>query len=157
TPLRIVSTSSGDLSGNAARRFSRPTLCSGNHGPTTRIRPPTRFDMNRRLTSRSNASVPTISQPRTRSKPRLSGISAFDLARRAIASLERHDDLAEDLSALEPPEALLEVCERHFGIDHRRETGRHLGEALMHVADGTAERAEDAVLLEIELEQVDLR
>src|SRR3954463_8620048 len=120
TPPRMFSISWGDLSGKAARRFSRPTLCSGNHGPTIRIRPPAKFAMSLRLMRRRTANVPTISQPRTRSKPRLSGSSAFDLFRRAIAWLERHDDLAENLSAFEPLQPFLEFRESDLGIDHGR-------------------------------------
>src|SRR3954453_15584053 len=156
TPPRMFSISSGDFSGNAARKFSRPTLCSGNHGPTSRIRPPAKFAMRLRLMRRRTANVPTISQPRTRSKPRLSGSSAFGLLRRAIGRLERHDDLAENLSAFEPLQPFLEFRERHLDIDHGRQPRRHLRQALVHVADGAAERAEDPILLEIQLEQVDL-
>src|SRR5437868_1049782 len=71
--------------------------------------------------------------------------------------LERHDDLAEHLAVFEPCKAALELGKRHFRVDHRRQARRHLGEALAHVADRGAERAEDAILLQIELEQVDLR
>src|SRR3954464_16059199 len=71
--------------------------------------------------------------------------------------LERHDDLAEHLAPFEARKAALEFGKRHFGVDHRRQARRHLGEALAHVADRGAERAEDAILLQIELEQVDLR
>src|SRR5205085_11801383 len=67
------------------------------------------------------------------------------------------DDLAEHLAAFEARQAALKVGKRYFGIDYRRKPGRHLGEALMHIADRGAERAEDAVLLQIKLEQVDLR
>src|SRR3954469_10550471 len=120
TPPRMFSISAGDLPGKAARRFSRPTLCSGNPGPTIRIRPPAKFAMRLRLMRRRTASVPTTSQPRTRSKPRLSGSSVFDLLRRAIAWLERHDDLAETLSAFEPLQPFLELRERYLGIDDGR-------------------------------------
>src|ERR1700722_12513303 len=68
--------------------------------------------------------------------------------------LEIDDDLAEDLPALQPREPALEVGEGDFGVDHRREPGSHLGQALADVADRGAERAEDAILLQIELEQV---
>src|SRR6266478_6560728 len=71
--------------------------------------------------------------------------------------LERHDDLAEHLAAFEARKAAPEIGKRHFGIDHRRQAYRHLGETLAHIADRRAERAEDAVLLQIKLKQVDLR
>src|SRR4029077_14856209 len=159
TPPRIFSISSGDFSGKAARKFSRPTLCSGNHGPTNRISAPSALAMRWRLIRRSTASAPTTRKPTTRSNVRLTGSKSLsDWPLRAIFGLlERHDDLAEHLAAFEAREAALEVGKRHFGVDHRRQPSRHLGEALMHVALGAAERAEDTVLLQIKLKQVDLR
>src|SRR5437762_8239582 len=115
--------------------------------------------MRRRLIRRSTASAPTTRKPTTRSNARLTGSrNLSDRPLRAIFGLlERHDDLAEHLAAFEACKAALEVGKRHFGVDHRRQARRHLGEAFMHVADGAAERAEDTVLLQIKLKQVDLR
>src|SRR4051812_18407730 len=66
---------------------------------------------------------------------------------------ERDDDLAEHLAALKACEAALELAERNLGIDHRQHAGRHLGQALANVAHGSAERADDAILLLKELHQ----
>src|SRR5437764_3151278 len=157
TPKRIFSISSGDFSGNAATRFARPILCSASHGPTNRISAPSTFAMRWRLIRRSTASVPAMIQPSTRSNTRLTGSrNASDFPLRAIR-LERHDDLAEHFSAFETRKTALEVGERHFGGDYRRQARRHLGEAFVHVVDGAAERAEDTKLLQIKLEQIDLR
>src|SRR5689334_12021265 len=72
-------------------------------------------------------------------------------------ALEMDHDLAEDLAARKAREALLEICERDFRVDHGLHAGRHLGEAVGDVADGRAERADDAVLLLEQLHQVDGR
>src|SRR3984885_10213560 len=74
----------------------------------------------------------------------------------STTALKHNDDLTKNLSAFERVEAALEFGERHFGVDHRIHPRRHLGEALADIADRAAERAEDAVLLQIELEQVEL-
>src|SRR5437763_5756813 len=159
TPERIFSIFCGDFSGNAAHRFSRPTLCSGNQGPTQRISAPSTLAMRRRLIRRNTTSPPTTRKPSTRSNARLTGSrNLSDRPLRAIFGLlERYDDLAEHLAAFEACKTALEVAKRHFGVDHRGQARRYLGEALTHVADGAAERADDAILLQIKLKQVDLR
>src|SRR5215470_3336026 len=69
-------------------------------------------------------------------------------------ALERDDDLAEHLAALEPSEPALELGKRHFRIDHRKKARRHFGKAFADIAQRTAERSENAVLLQIKLEQI---
>src|ERR1041385_5315085 len=114
---------------------------------------PTMFDVRLRSTSRKTRSRPTVIQPTLLSNQALA--RPPDLRRAATS--ERHDDLAEHVPAFDPRESALEIGKRHFGVDHGCQPARHLGQALMHVADGAAERAEDAVLLQVKLEQVDLR
>src|SRR3974390_3527857 len=69
-------------------------------------------------------------------------------------ALERDDDLAEDLTALEPGEPALKFFKRHFGIDRREKARCHFGKALADIAQRTAERSEDTILLEIKLKQI---
>src|SRR6201987_1343940 len=69
-------------------------------------------------------------------------------------ALEGDDYLAEYLAALEPSEPTLELGKRHFGIDHRKKARRHFGEAFADIAQRTAERSENAILLQIQLEQI---
>src|SRR6185312_4769630 len=68
---------------------------------------------------------------------------------------EIDDDLAEHLAALEALEPLLEIGERHFGVDDGVDAGRHLGQRVADVLDTAAERTEDLVLLLEQLHQVD--
>src|SRR5580704_1519764 len=68
---------------------------------------------------------------------------------------EMHDDFSEDLTALEPGEPAFEFVECDFGIDHRRQTTGHLGEALADVAHRRTERADDPVLLLEQLHQIE--
>src|SRR6185295_4378325 len=171
TPRRIFSISSGVLSGNAAARLARPTRCSGSHGPIVRSMRPSMFAMRWRFTARRHFRIATANQPTSASKPALrrpparrrvgvlmrrTATRGDERVRDARSWSERHDDLAEHLPAFEPRQAALEIGERDFGVDHRGEAAGHLGEALAHIADRGAERAEDAVLLQIELEQVHL-
>src|SRR3984885_10191413 len=149
TPPRMVSISASDFSGNASRRFSRPSRCSLNSGPILRISAPAKFAMRRRSVCLMAPSRPTVRAPATLSS------KGLKLCRIKNAS-KQDDDLAKNLPAFEPRQAALEFGERHFGVDHRIHPRRHLGEALADIADRAAERAEDAVLLQIELEQVEL-
>src|SRR5437764_10332299 len=71
-------------------------------------------------------------------------------------ALERDDDLAEHLAALEPREPALKVFKRDLGIDHRKKAGRHFGKTFPDIAQRTAERSENAILLQIKLEQIHL-
>src|ERR1043166_4797751 len=138
TPRRIVSISSGDVSGKAAMRFALPILCSGSHGPTAPISRPTTFDMRLRLVRRSARSSMTVIQPTLLSNHALR--RPPDL-KRALTS-ERHDDLAEHVSVFEPREPALKILQRHFVIDRGGQPAGHLGKVFIHFADGAAERAE---------------
>src|SRR5579863_1884659 len=68
---------------------------------------------------------------------------------------ESDDDLAEYLTRFESLETALKFREGDFHVDHRRETGRHLGQTLADVAHRGAERADDSILLKKKLKQVE--
>src|ERR1700751_5297369 len=69
-------------------------------------------------------------------------------------ALEGDDYLAEYLAALEPSKPALELGKRHFGIDHRKKARRHFGKAFADIAQRAADRSENAILRQIELEQI---
>src|ERR1700722_14938136 len=154
TPARIFSISSSDFCGKAARRLSRPTRCSGRNGPIRRIKAPAksalRLRSRRLIAPRKPATIALTIESRKSCARLRSAISA-------PAASEQDDDLAEDLPAFEPGKTAIELGERHFRIDHRQKTRRHLVEAVADIAHRSAERSEDAILLQIKLEQIDGR
>src|ERR1700722_1386397 len=154
TPARIFSISSSDFCGKAARRFSRPTRCSGRNGPIRRMRAlaksALRLRSRRLIAPRKPATTAlTIESRNMCARPR-SAISA-------PAASEQDDDLAEDLPAFEAGKTAIELGERDFRIDHRQKPRGHLVEAVADIAHRSAERSEDAILLQIELEKIDGR
>src|SRR5713226_1704811 len=164
TPRRMLSISAADFSGKAAARLARPMLCSLRLGPIVRMTRPEKSAICFRLVARMARSIPTASHPSTASAVALACrrtrwvrplVGVMDSARGR--SSKRDDDLSEHLPALEPCQPALEVGERNFGVDHRQKAVCHLGEALADVAHGSAERADDAILLLEKLHQVDGR
>jgi hypothetical protein len=65
TPPRICSISASGFCGKAARKFSRPTRCSGSKGPIRRMKPPMKFAVRLRSSrlialKRLTTNAPTI-------------------------------------------------------------------------------------------------
>ena len=134
--------------------------CSVRSGPILRIIAAAKFA--ERLRSRRLIAPPTQVPTRSSAAARPRHDRKANLHRRSDGHQSRHasehdDDLAENLPAFEPREAAFEIRERDLGVDHRRKARRHLGEALADVAYRCAERTDDAILLKIELEQVQRR
>src|SRR5689334_23121610 len=113
-------------------------------GPIQRVRAaPTSLDRSgpsaraRAKTPRTSPTITTSARRDRRVRERLWGECTLKKA------LERHHDLAEDLAALQPLQALLEILQGKDRVDDRGQTARHLGKRLGDVAHAAAEGAED--------------
>src|ERR1700686_4279581 len=110
------------------------------------MKAPAKFAERRRSIQWTARNSPTASAPRAGSSTGFKIMLQLKPERERV--LEIDDDLAKHLPAFEPGETLFEVGERHFGVDHRQQAGRHLGVAVADIAQRAAERAGDAVLLQ---------
>src|SRR5215467_10389014 len=132
----MASISAAGFSGNAALRFSRPTRCSGNQGPTVRIKAATKFASRtgsiRPIISRSDtAMAPTVaSAARLSRNPTL---RAIDIAVQNRTTILPHTRLCRRLtfvrirpraaSMRQPPRSryqLLRCDRRHNGLGVKR-------------------------------------
>src|SRR5262249_55742105 len=163
TPRSITSISSADFSGKAAARLTRPIRCSLSFGPSPRMKRPARSAMCLRFVVRIARSMPTANDPSAASMPDLTCVctrwaSILEGGMRACSgSSKRDDNLSEHLTAFHARQSALEVGKRNLRIDRRQQTFCHLSETLADVAHGSAERANDAILLLKKLHQIERR
>src|SRR5215831_12300670 len=159
----MVSISASLLSGKAARRLWRPVRCSGSHGPAVRMKAPamllTAMRSQRRMAASSSATLhpaaaftACLRRSNIHRRPRCQVLGEV-LGQ--VMILEIHNDLAEHLPGFEAREAALEIRKRNLGVDHRQQSAGHLSKHGADISDGSAERAEDLVLLLEQLHQIE--
>src|SRR5262245_64941322 len=118
--------------------------CSGRYGPTVRMNEPATLLTLMRSRRRTKRSSPPTNAPAARSAAGRNAVVKRRCRRRtplisAGARSKVDNDFAEDLPALEPLEALLDVLEGKFAVDDGRDAVCHFGEACADIALGCAE------------------